>query len=107
MYIRVCKGLCAHPISILSLAAHSCCHECMSRLTSEQMNHFTNQDLKNMHLAYEAAELGKFTKTDVLTEEFHSTKCLHVYLVISVNIRSMSSNMHDMGRRQLTWTGKV
>ncbi|GFY78979.1 hypothetical protein TNIN_315641 [Trichonephila inaurata madagascariensis] len=31
-----------------------------------------------------AAKLGKFTKTDTLTEEFHSPKCLHMCIVICV-----------------------
>ncbi|GFY64025.1 hypothetical protein TNIN_144531 [Trichonephila inaurata madagascariensis] len=39
-----------------------------------------------MHLAYRATKLRKFTKTDILTEVFHSTKCLHVCIVICVNM---------------------
>ncbi|GFW29404.1 hypothetical protein TNCV_743461 [Trichonephila clavipes] len=49
---------------------------------------------------------GKITKADILTEENHSIKCLHVCIVISEH-DSRRSNLHNAGRRRLTLTVNI
>ncbi|GFR25956.1 hypothetical protein TNCT_231321 [Trichonephila clavata] len=55
------------------------------------MNSFTNQELADMLLTYgqqakAAAEINKFTKIDILTDEYYRTKCLHVCFVSCANV---------------------
>ncbi|GFW55043.1 hypothetical protein TNCV_2786581 [Trichonephila clavipes] len=57
--------------------------------------------------AKEAPKLGKLTKTDTMTEEYHSIKCLQVCNCSLCEYGSLRNNMYDTWRRQMTWTVNV